>query len=120
VPAEQHLVGVDPKHWHQLLGEPTLADAMVDRIINRANKIARKGPTQRWPNRAFTMAGIRMKPRLLLIHPFERAEGVNFADTAALGIPSLSLMQVAGLTPDTWEVKLVDERFDPIDYDEPV
>ena len=38
---------VDPKHWHQLLGEPTLADAIVDRIINRAHKIALKGPTKR-------------------------------------------------------------------------
>lgn len=38
---------IDPKHWHQLLGEPTLADAIVDRIINRAHKIALKGPTKR-------------------------------------------------------------------------
>jgi DNA replication protein DnaC len=38
---------VDPDHWHQLLGEPTLADAIVDRIINRAHKIALKGPTKR-------------------------------------------------------------------------
>jgi DNA replication protein DnaC len=38
---------VDPKHWHQLLGEPTLADAIVDRIINRAHKIALKGPSKR-------------------------------------------------------------------------
>lgn len=38
---------VDPTHWHELLGEPTLADAIVDRIINRAHKIALKGPTKR-------------------------------------------------------------------------
>ena len=38
---------VDPKHWHQLLGESTLADAIVDRIINRAHKIGLKGPTKR-------------------------------------------------------------------------
>jgi len=38
---------VDPKHWHQLLGEPTVADAIVDRILHRAHKIALKGPSKR-------------------------------------------------------------------------
>ena len=38
---------LDPKHWHQLLGEPTLADAIVDRILNRAHKIVLKGPSKR-------------------------------------------------------------------------
>jgi DNA replication protein DnaC len=38
---------VDPKHWHQLLGEPTLADAIVDRILNCAHKIPLKGPSKR-------------------------------------------------------------------------
>lgn len=60
-----------------------------------------------------------MKPKLILIHPFKRSEGLDFAETATFCIPSLSLMQVAGLTPDTWDVKLVDERFDQIDFDEP-
>jgi len=46
-PRYHHDSQVDPKHWHQLLGEPTLADAIVDRIINRAHKIALKGPTKR-------------------------------------------------------------------------
>ena len=38
---------VDPKHWHQLLGEPTVADAIVDRIIQLAHKIVLKGPSKR-------------------------------------------------------------------------
>jgi DNA replication protein DnaC len=38
---------IDPKHWHQLLGEPTMADAIVDRILNRAHKIMLKGPSKR-------------------------------------------------------------------------
>jgi DNA replication protein DnaC len=37
---------VDPSHWHQLLGEPTIADAIVDRILNRAHKIMLKGPSK--------------------------------------------------------------------------
>lgn len=38
---------IDPKHWHQLLGEPTVADAILDRILNKAYKIALKGPSKR-------------------------------------------------------------------------
>jgi DNA replication protein DnaC len=38
---------VDPKHWHQLLGEPTVADAIVDRVLHRAHKIVLKGPSKR-------------------------------------------------------------------------
>jgi radical SAM superfamily enzyme YgiQ (UPF0313 family) len=60
-----------------------------------------------------------MKPRLLLIHPFKRSEGADFAETEGFGIPSLSLMQVAGLTPESWDVKLVDERFEKINFDQP-
>lgn len=38
---------LDPKHWHQALGEPTVADAIVDRILHRAHKIVLKGPSKR-------------------------------------------------------------------------
>lgn len=38
---------VDPKHWHDLLGEPTVADAILDRVLNKAYKIALKGPSKR-------------------------------------------------------------------------
>ena len=38
---------LDPKHWHQLLGEPTVADAIVDRVLHRAHKIVLKGPSKR-------------------------------------------------------------------------
>jgi len=38
---------IAPKHWHQLLGEPTMADAIVDRILNRAHRIVLKGPSKR-------------------------------------------------------------------------
>jgi DNA replication protein DnaC len=38
---------VDPKHWHQLLGDPTVADAIVDRVLHRSHKIVLKGPSKR-------------------------------------------------------------------------
>jgi DNA replication protein DnaC len=33
--------------WHAYLGEPTVADAIMDRLIHGAYKIALKGPSQR-------------------------------------------------------------------------
>lgn len=35
--------------WHQAIGEPTLADAICDRLIHRAHRIDLSGPTLREP-----------------------------------------------------------------------
>jgi DNA replication protein DnaC len=35
------------KKWHDQLGEPTLADAILDRILHNAHKIVLKGPSRR-------------------------------------------------------------------------
>ena len=37
------------KQWHEAIGEPTLADAICDRLIHGAHKIDLKGPSQRDP-----------------------------------------------------------------------
>jgi DNA replication protein DnaC len=34
-------------HWHQVLGEPTLADAMLDRLLHNAYKITLRGESRR-------------------------------------------------------------------------
>lgn len=36
-----------PEKWHDRLGEPTLADAILDRLLHRAHRIALKGPSRR-------------------------------------------------------------------------
>jgi DNA replication protein DnaC len=36
-----------PEQWHDRIGEPTLADAILDRLIHRAYRIALKGPSRR-------------------------------------------------------------------------
>jgi DNA replication protein DnaC len=36
-----------PDKWHDRLGEPTLADAILDRILHGAHRIALKGPSRR-------------------------------------------------------------------------
>ena len=35
------------QHWHEALGDPTLADAILDRLIHNAHKIALKGESMR-------------------------------------------------------------------------
>lgn len=38
---------LDPTHWHDYLAEPTLADAICDRLLNNAHRLALKGPSRR-------------------------------------------------------------------------
>jgi DNA replication protein DnaC len=35
------------EHWHQLIGDPTLADAILDRLVHNAYRIALKGDSLR-------------------------------------------------------------------------
>jgi DNA replication protein DnaC len=35
------------ERWHEAIGDPTLADAIVDRIVNKAHRIALDGPSMR-------------------------------------------------------------------------
>jgi DNA replication protein DnaC len=35
------------KHWHQIIGDPTLADAILDRLIHNAYTIELKGESMR-------------------------------------------------------------------------
>lgn len=35
------------KHWHEYIGEPTIADAIIDRLINRAHQLQLKGESMR-------------------------------------------------------------------------
>jgi len=36
-----------PKHWHAFLNDPTLADAILDRILHAAHRLALSGESQR-------------------------------------------------------------------------
>ncbi len=36
-----------PDHWHGLLPDPTVADAILDRLVHNAHKIALKGESMR-------------------------------------------------------------------------
>jgi DNA replication protein DnaC len=38
---------LDPKNWHDYLADPTLADAICDRLVHNAHKLTLKGPSRR-------------------------------------------------------------------------
>lgn len=40
---------LQPEHWHAYLGDPTLADAICDRVLHNAHRIHLKGPSRRKP-----------------------------------------------------------------------
>ena len=55
------------EHWHESIGEPTLADAILDRLVHNAYKMALKGDSMRKrqatvPKQAPAVAG-RPAPR---------------------------------------------------------
>jgi DNA replication protein DnaC len=37
------------KKWHETIGDPTIADAFIDRLLHRAHRIELKGPSMRDP-----------------------------------------------------------------------
>ena len=45
---------LDPKHWHAYLGDPTTADAICDRVLHAAHRLALKGPSKRKPETSET------------------------------------------------------------------
>jgi DNA replication protein DnaC len=40
---------VPPDRWHEVIGDPTIADAVIDRVLNRAHRFALTGPSMRDP-----------------------------------------------------------------------
>ena len=42
------------EHWHEQIGDPTLADAILDRLIHSSHKIKLKGDSTRKKNANLT------------------------------------------------------------------
>ena len=38
---------LEPSDWHDYLADPTLADAICDRLVHQAHRIVLKGPSRR-------------------------------------------------------------------------
>jgi len=48
---------VPTDHWHDIIGDPTIADAILDRLIHNAHKLKLKGETRRKPEKETTDNG---------------------------------------------------------------
>ncbi len=57
------------------------------------------------------------KKKLLLINPFNRLKKDDIYDKSSIS-PPLSLGIIAALTPDDWDVEILDENFDQYKYKE--
>ena len=44
------------EHWHEQIGDPTLADAILDRLVHNAHKIEMKGGSMRKKKANLTQA----------------------------------------------------------------
>jgi len=51
------------KHWHEYIGEPTVADAILERLVHNAFRIELTGPSMRDPERAAEASGSSSDPR---------------------------------------------------------
>ena len=38
---------IDVKHWHDMIANPTVADAILDRLVHNAHRLALKGDSMR-------------------------------------------------------------------------
>jgi DNA replication protein DnaC len=48
-------------HWHEMIGDPTIADALLDRLIHNAHRITLKGESMRMRNGTLLTQGEAMK-----------------------------------------------------------
>jgi radical SAM superfamily enzyme YgiQ (UPF0313 family) len=64
---------------------------------------------------------VTSKRRLLLVDPYPRNNPYHLtaAERRAVWFPKLSLPTIAAYTPESWEVDLVDEAVEDIDFDDP-
>jgi len=62
-----------------------------------------------------------VKRRLLLVDPYPRSNPYHLtaAERRAVWFPKLSLPTIAAYTPESWDVDLVDEAVEDIDFDDP-
>lgn len=57
------------------------------------------------------------KKKLLLINPFNQSKRHELFDTRSIS-PPLGLGIIAGLTPDEWDIKIIDENFEEFAFEE--
>jgi IstB-like ATP binding protein len=51
------------KHWHELIADPTIADAVLDRLVHTSHRLELDGPSLRDPK-----TGSRAEPASVATH----------------------------------------------------
>ena len=46
------------EHWHEAIGDATLADAILDRLVHNAHALKLRGESQRKNRSTLTLAGV--------------------------------------------------------------
>ena len=86
--------------WHEVIADPTLADAILDRIVHRAHRIELKGPSMRRPPRR------RREPRCMT------ARGL-IAHGGPQRLPTRAAPPLVAVTARRARVPSVDSMDDP-------
>ncbi len=56
------------------------------------------------------------KKQLLLVYPYQKGKTIGYGETSALGLPPLGLGYIAALTPQHWDVTILDETTESINF----
>jgi DNA replication protein DnaC len=67
---------VPVKHWHELIADPTIADAVLDRLVHTAHRLELEGPSLRDPKSTRPMAASTTSP-IAAAHDAKSAKGAK-------------------------------------------
>jgi hypothetical protein len=85
------------EHWHDALGEPTLADAILARLVQKASKIALHGESRRKRPAKLTRGAVsdeQARPGVALLRRGQASPGVD---------GNLPVVHVAAFTWTEWQ-----------------
>jgi DNA replication protein DnaC len=67
---------VPVKHWHELIPDPTIADAVLDRLVHTAHRLELEGPSLRDPKSTRSQAASATSP-IAAAHDAKSAKGAK-------------------------------------------
>ena len=90
------------EHWHEALGDPTLADAILDRLVHNAYKITLQGESMRKRQATVDKRSHRRitiyRPASLRSDEWQASPGVG-GNLPVVHVAALHVDWVAGLSP---------------------
>ncbi len=94
---------------------------MLDRVDSRGEKGLENPPEQDGPGPLILTRRHPFKNRLLIVQPtYQEYPGGPLHKTKGRSLMGLTLPYLAALTPSEWDVTLLDEQLEDVDFDMPV